>query len=47
MGEKVRVSKYPEGVDILAEKLDLPIPKENMEGRRNYIKLLISLFVQY
>ncbi len=44
MGEKVNISKYPEGLDILAEKLDLPIPKEDKEARKAYIKSVVQMF---
>ena len=47
MGEIVNISKYPEGLDILAEKLELPIPKENMEARKNFIKAAILQFVNF
>jgi hypothetical protein len=31
------IDKFPEGVEILAEKMDLPIPKENMEARKQAV----------
>lgn len=37
MSEKVKVNTYPEGVRILAEKLDLPIAKDDIEARENYL----------
>lgn len=40
--EKYDISKYPEGLDILAEKLEIPIPKEDMEARRNYVFAFID-----
>ena len=43
MGEMVSgINKYPEGLEILAEKMDLPIPKENMEAR----KMAVIMFVE-
>lgn len=43
MAETVKdISVYPEGVEILAEKMNLPIPPEDMEARKNAVLLLID-----
>ena len=45
MGEKVYIADYPQGVEILAKKLKLPIPEENLEARKAYIQNLIAYFI--
>lgn len=47
MSEIVNISKYPEGLEILAEKLELPVPKEDMEARKAYILGVVSNFINY
>ena len=43
--ENVKFNKYPEALKILAEKLDLPVPKEDVAAREAYVKELIINFV--
>lgn len=40
------ITSYPEGLDYLAENLQLPIPKENMEARKNFVMSLIDNLVR-
>ncbi len=47
MDEIVNISKFPEGLEILAEKLDLPIPKEDMEARKALVLNIVSTFINY
>lgn len=43
MAELIKdVNKYPEGIELLAEKMDLPIPKENMEARKMAVIMFIN-----
>lgn len=43
MGEMVKgINKFPEGLDILAEKMDLPFPKEDMETRKKMAAMFIE-----
>ena len=43
MSEMVKgVNKYPEGLEILAEKMDLPFPKEDMEARKQAVAMFIE-----
>lgn len=43
MAETVKdIAKYPEGVEILAEKMDLPIPKEDMEARKRAVLMFME-----
>jgi len=43
---RMNINKYPEGLDYLAENLELPIPKENMEARKDYVTSLIDYLVR-
>ena len=45
MGKTVNVTKYPEGLEILAKELDLPIPEDDIEARKEYVKAAIGYFV--
>ena len=39
--EKItNVSQYPEGLEILAEKMDLPM--EDMEARKAFVKMIVG-----
>ena len=42
MGKIVDVRHYPEGVEILAKNMKLPLPEEDIEGR----KALIMRFME-
>ncbi len=47
--KKVDITKYPEGLEYLAENLNLPLPpavSDNMEVRKNYVFNLISTLVR-
>ena len=45
MGEKINIAKYPEGLDLLAKKLDLPFPEENIEARKAYVQNLVNYII--
>ena len=46
MGETVSgVINYPEGIDILAEKMDFPFPKDTEEGM-NQRRMAVRMFIQ-
>ena len=44
--KKVDITKYPEGLEYLAEHLQLPVPIEDMEARKAYVFGLIDLLVR-
>lgn len=44
--KKVDITKYPEGLEYLAEHLELAIPKENMAVRKAIVSGLISTLVR-
>ena len=44
--KKVNINKYPEGLEYLAENLDLPIPKEDIEARKAYVMGLVETLVR-
>jgi hypothetical protein len=45
MEDKVDITKYPEGLEYLAEHIELPVPKERMEVRKTMILGLIDSFL--
>lgn len=46
MGKKVYVANYNEGLDILAKELRIPLPEDDLEGRREYVRQAIKYFLQ-
>lgn len=44
--KKVDISKFPEGLEYLAENLKLPVPIEDPQARRDYVFGLIDLLVR-
>ena len=44
--KQVDITKYPEGLEYLAEKLELPVPIEDPQARKDYVFGLIDLLVR-
>lgn len=44
--ETVDLTKYPEGLQYLAEKLQLPVPQENTAQREAMVMGLIGMLVR-
>lgn len=42
----VDITKYPEGLDYLAENLEMAVPKDNMAVRKAMVNSLISTLVR-
>lgn len=45
MDEKIDLTDYEKGIEALAEKLNMPIPKENMEARRAALVMFINFMI--
>lgn len=40
--DNAKVNVYPEGLKFLAQQMDIPFPKEDMEAREAYIIGIIN-----
>ncbi len=43
--EIINIADFDKGLELLAEKLEMPIPKENIEARKQFVLTFVSYLV--
>ncbi len=45
MGEKIDLTNFETSIEELAEKLEMPIPKENLEARKAALLAFVNFMI--
>ncbi len=45
MNETIDLTNFEESLELLAEKLEMPIPKENMEARKAALLAFVNFMI--